>query len=448
MCTLRIRGIFTTALTNLFCKYDFKIVQPSRAVCQRFQLKPNQDPYDLDLYDLEDRQGVFTCGNPQGIERVIGILEQELPDVIVRRFKLGLYAVYRGLARCENSEGTLIDLGGAVGLLPQEQFDPGEAITVQVAQLPDRGKEPVLRRMIGIPGRYAVLISTGRIAASRKIADHGERMRLSWLGAELAPQGWGIVWHTAAAGKPRSAIAEDLEGLAARAKQLKERTASEPPALLLEGEQAVHIEFPGGAKRRLDELRGEVIPTASGHHKAKASGREADIDTFNLPKRNAELLVEHVKLDGRVEVLGQGTVTSVDPGEGVVELEREIKTKGTYDGLGVTKEPGDRAVTTFCEDRWWYKTSYYSPLGELKGEYYNINTPLEIYPDRIRYVDLEIDLARLAQEELRIIDEAKLEEAIRAGLVNKELAQRAREVAQAILRESGGDDLREGALSE
>jgi Ribonuclease G/E len=99
----------------------------------------------------------------------------------------------------------------------------------------------------------------------------------------------------------------------------------------------------------------------------------------------------------------------------LVELEREIKSPGLYDGLGVAKEPGDRAVTEFVPGRWWYKTRYLSPSGELKGEYYNINTPIEIYPDRIRYVDLELDLVRLPGGEMRLIDEAELDRALAKG---------------------------------
>ncbi len=463
MYALRIRGIYTTALTNLFCKHGFAIVQPSRPICERFNFNPNQQPYDLDICDLKDSQGIFASGNPRGMEQLIRILQGELPDVIVRRCQLGLYAVYRGLTRPGGREGTSVDLGEATGLLPEEKLPDGEAVTVQVAELPARGEAPLLRRMIGIPGRYAILVSSGRIAVSRKIADYGERMRLSWLGGELAPKGWGIVWHTAAAGKPRSVIAKDLGQLATRARQLEDRAASEPPALLLGGEQAVHVEFPGGAKRRLDELRGEVIPTASGHHQAKASGREAGLDTLeemvgrlsrspekdpaagllDFPKQHAKLAVEHVKLDGSIQILGRGLVTHTAEAEGVIQLEREIQTEGTYDGLGVAKEPGDRALTEFGEGRWWYRTSYYSPSGELKGEYYNVNTPVEIYSDRIRYIDLEIDIVRLPGGERRLIDEEKLEE-LQEGLISKELAESARRVAQALLEGSEKDELRDG----
>jgi hypothetical protein len=459
MYALRIRGIYSTALTHLFRKHGFAIAQPSELICERFKLAPNQEPYDLDLYDLEDLQGVFVSGVREGLERLIEILQEELLDVIVRRFELGLFSVFRGVVRSSGPAGSLVDLGGASGFLPGEELHPGEVVTVQVFELPGRGREPLLRRMIGLPGRYAVLISTGRIATSRKIEDPGERMRLAWLGAELAPKGWGIVWHTAAEGRSRAVLAEDIAQLAALVAKLDEKAPqARAPALLLEGQPAAEIEFPGSAKRRLDELRSEVLPTLAGHHQTKASGRKEEIDLLErMVKRlarsrekglmlisspspvealkvGATLAIEHVKLDGRVQILGQGRVTRLSPAEELVELEREIKSPGLYDGLGVAKEPGDRAVTEFVPGRWWYKTRYLSPSGELKGEYYNINTPIEIYPDRIRYVDLELDLVRLPGGEMRLIDEAELDRALAKGWVSERLAARAREVAQALAR--------------
>ncbi|MFQ6090644.1 MAG: DUF402 domain-containing protein, partial [Candidatus Bipolaricaulia bacterium] len=247
----------------------------------------------------------------------------------------------------------------------------------------------------------------------------------------------------------------DIARLAQRAAKLAERAeALDPPALLLEGEAAAQIEFPGGSKARLDELRGEVLPTAAGHHRAKASGREEEIEALERlvqrlsgskekgqiagpspldPLRpGATLAIEHVKLDGRVLRLGRAVIGHLIPEEGTIELEREIKTEGEYDGLGLPKEPGDRAVTEFVEGRWWYRTRYYSPAGELKGEYYNINTPIEIYPDRIRYVDLEIDVVRLPDGDPRLIDEERLKEAVQKGWVTERLAERAREVTRAI----------------
>lgn len=467
MYALRIRGIYATALTNLALKGGLLIVQPSPVLRERFNLERVLQPYDVDINDLDDRQGVLASGRPEAIEKITSILQQELPDLITRSFKFGLYSIYLGLIQSTGSQGTVVELGSGVGFLPKGEIEgepqPGQAALVQVTELPGRGKRPGLRSSIGIPGRYAVLISGGRVTASRKIRDHKERMRLSWLGAELAPQGWGVVWRTAAFGKSESALAEDLERLSQLAKDLPERVeAAEPPALLVQGEKAVQFEFPGGSKAKLDELRSEIIPTTVGHHKCRAYGEKLEVnskeviigdetgkadllytvsDRLHFPGVGAEVAIEHVKPGGILQVLGRGKVTSSNPEKGLLELEREIKSSGTYDGLGEQKEPGDRAVTRFHEGNWSYKTSYYSKAGALKGEYYNVNTPIEIYPDRVRYVDLEIDVVRWpsgeVQPTMKLLDEQKLLKALEEGYITEGLARRARSVAQAIIEGAG-----------
>lgn len=77
-------------------------------------------------------------------------------------------------------------------------------------------------------------------------------------------------------------------------------------------------------------------------------------------------------------------------------------------------------------------------MGELKGEYFNINTPIEIYPDRITYVDLELDLIRLPGSPPRLLDEERLSDALAKGWLSERLAARAHEVARAVLEEQAG----------
>ena len=78
------------------------------------------------------------------------------------------------------------------------------------------------------------------------------------------------------------------------------------------------------------------------------------------------------------------------------------------------------------EGDWFVKTTYFSRDEIYKGEYLNINTPVEIYPEnyqephRIRYVDLEVDLIR-TKDSIRIIDLEKLEYAKEEYIVSEDL---------------------------
>jgi len=105
---------------------------------------------------------------------------------------------------------------------------------------------------------------------------------------------------------------------------------------------------------------------------------------------------------------------------------------GTYDELGVRRESGDTATTTLTEGRWWYPTTYRDAESTVKGTYLNVCTPVEVFPDSVRYVDLHVDVVKHADGTVERVDDDRLDEAVAAGHVSEELAEKARSVAAAI----------------
>jgi len=209
------------------------------------------------------------------------------------------------------------------------------------------------------------------------------------------------------------------------------------------------VEFPYQVKLALDELRRAVVPTIPEHHLLKTAGSqsvdEAEAGLAASPERageaarelkqrliyiyyrpGREVLVRHVKLDGRV-IEQRGTLREFRPGEAV--LERRFRPGGLYDGLGLPKEEGDYGLLELKEGLWWHRRRYFSAAGELKGELYNVNTPVEFYPDGPRYIDLEVDVVRIG-DGVRVIDREVLESRTRKGLITPVLAERALEVAR------------------
>jgi RNA-binding protein AU-1 len=140
--------------------------------------------------------------------------------------------------------------------------------------------------------------------------------------------------------------------------------------------------------------------------------------------------IGHGKPDGRRIDLGPGSVTDVD-GE-TVTVERELSGGGSYDALGVPKREGDVATTKFREGRWWYPTVYRGADGERRGTYVNVCTPLEVFPDEVRYVDLHVDVIKQADGTVERVDDDELDDAVEAGLVGEQLAAKARSVAAAV----------------
>jgi protein associated with RNAse G/E len=320
MFKVKIRGIYSTALTKLLFDEGFVIVQPSVTVRERFGLTENDEFPELEISDRQDRQGVQASGIAEAINAFTSILQSCLDDVIIRK---------------------------------------GEA-----------------------------------------------------------------------------------------------------PATLLEGGRYMDVEFPALSKKKLDEVRGSVAPTLNGHHYYKACGIDISsaLDMAEKllekggPREEVEKLlqqtieakyptvgsfieIEHVKLHGNVFNLGKAVIEVFDYPQSLIQFRRVFKTKGIYDGLKIEKEPDDYAVTEAKIGEWYFKTQYFAKDGRYKGMYVNLNTPIELYPHGIRYVDLEVDVCVWPNGKVQKLDEKKLKEAAADGIITPKLVKIIKEKLQEIMRD-------------
>ncbi len=217
---------------------------------------------------------------------------------------------------------------------------------------------------------------------------------------------------------------------------------------------SVRVGFPNDAKLKLDELRSMVAYTVPYHHYCRAGGEglssmvtiaedlvESGVvpaeemsknfreQIINISPRMGSLVkIIHLKPDGRRIILGHGKV--VRKSNDSIRLMRRIMGFGAYDGLGVEKYPGDYAITEVSKFRPWMKTSYYSISGTLKGCYYNISTPVSIYPDHIHYFDLEVDVVVKPGSSPEIVDANGLEKAVQENRISEELKKATLKIAE------------------
>ena len=220
-------------------------------------------------------------------------------------------------------------------------------------------------------------------------------------------------------------------------------------------------EFPWTAKMKLDEYRGAVVPTVRMHHYYKAFGGEIsaaadmaerhllqgrpedEVEGFlrrtiapYLPFEGSEVGVEHVKLGGAVLSLGKAVIEEYDE-ESMIKYRREIRSGGVYDGLGVEKEAGDHALTEARPGEYYTVTRYFSRGGGFKGAYINLNTPVELYPSKVRYVDLEVDVCIWPGGEVRVVDEELLERAAKENTITERLLETVRMKVDELLASKG-----------
>jgi hypothetical protein len=119
----------------------------------------------------------------------------------------------------------------------------------------------------------------------------------------------------------------------------------------------------------------------------------------------------------------------------LVRMTRRFQSPGRpYDGLHATQRRGDHGTIELPRGAWVARRRYLRESGTLIGELYNIQTPIEFHPGEVRYVDLEIDVAYLPHhaQRVQVQDVAELEAAVARGYIPGEVAEVAREVAEAL----------------
>jgi len=209
-------------------------------------------------------------------------------------------------------------------------------------------------------------------------------------------------------------------------------------------DSCLDVEFPWASKMKLDEHRRAVVNTVQMHHFYKGCGGEVssaadmaerlvlggrpaeEVEELlrrtlgpYFPFEGSEIGIEHVKLSGEILSLGKAVIEAFD--ESLIRYTREMGSGGVYDGLGVEKEAGDRAVTEAKLGEYYTVTKYFSKGGRFKGAYINLNTPVELYPSKTRYVDLEVDICLWPGGDVRVIDEELFERAVKELIITEKL---------------------------
>ena len=221
-----------------------------------------------------------------------------------------------------------------------------------------------------------------------------------------------------------------------------------------DGPVRARVEFPGRAKEILDKVRLAAAPTLARHHllrivhpkvleraerelETRPEDRERiERDVFReailVPLQKASSVkVEHVRVTGRRVRPREGLLLESE--EDRILMKRSMS-RGRYDGLDLPIEEGDYALTEIRLGAWFVRHAYYAKDGRPKGEYYNINTPVEFYPYGARYVDLEVDVVRRAGEAPFMVDQEMLAILGKEGLIGARLEKRAKEVAEGLMK--------------
>ena len=466
---VRIRGIYTTALTELCLDNEWTVVDASEPIERRFDTEFETAPHDVTISTTDDRQGVGIEVTTEAVDAASDLVGAVGIDTLVWDDPAPVGAIFDGQVTDTLSSGAVVDLGDTEGFLPfrvvDDRLDNGDMVRVQVqeAAAPWGGDRPLLGTAIEVAGGLAVLrpgageptVDSRDESAARELLGMVELLDID------APDGWRLRWQHAATTASMDELRTALERLSERAAALSTElagelaggiaTAGDSPGLLSAPAAGAWVWFGRDSRFELDEIRRGVTTTMSGHHRIKAGSDHASAgvdfvealcepadnefpfetvaDVFG-PNRGDSVAIGHGKPAGHYISLGSGTVTDRDAES--ITVRRELSGGGTYDGLGVDRERGDTATTTFREGRWWYPTVYRDSEGSVKGTYVNVCTPVECFPETVRYVDLHVDVLKHADGTIERVDDDELTAAVEAGYLPTQLAEKARAVATAL----------------
>jgi len=457
--SVKIRGIYATALTErLRAREGVSVVQASPPIRERFDAEFATAPADAVVATTDDRQGVGVTG---AVDPVIEGLDVAV-DTLAWRDPAPLGAVVDATVTETKGSGAVLDLGERDGFLPfgntDDHVETGDDIRVQMTDPHppwDRGRS-VVDTTLRAHGELVTLVREGGERTGGTASSHGAPELAELLPAE-SPEGWRPDWERAADEADLDALGEAFEAAIERAETVDAALADtdagavEPIRQVVAGVGTAWVWFGRESRFGLDVDRAAVTTTMPGHHRIKAGGERASSavdfveavcdggESFPFeavtrqfgPTEGDRVAIDHGKPAGHCIRLGRGAVVDYDPA-GSIEVEREMRSSGTYDGLGVARERGDIATTTFKEGRWWYPTVYRSSEGDLRGTYVNVCTPVEIFPTSVRYVDLHVDVIKRADGTVERVDDDELDAAVADGTIPERLTAKARSVADAL----------------
>jgi len=325
--SVRIRGIYTTALTELLADEGIDVVQASPPIRERFDAALPPAPADATVATTDDRQGIGVVGRRAAVAAVVDAARSVGRDALAWRDPVSRDAVYAGEVTETLGSGAVVELGTGDGMgdetgdgtedettdgdgdglpvatrersgfLPysktDEHIEEGDRLRVQVREVaPPWGDDrPLLDTTIRVQRPLATLVRSGGGASGGGASGGGTGSRSGGPatgGPELAdllptdpPEGWRVDWGRAADDADLDALGAALEMGRDRALDLEDGVAdaADPaeraPDREWAGDATAWVWFGRESRFGLDERRRAVTATMAGHHRTKAATERA-----------------------------------------------------------------------------------------------------------------------------------------------------------------------------
>lgn len=462
---VRVRGIYTTAITKILLDEGINVTYTSQIIRNRFRINDSQIAPNVTIKDTDNKYGILIIGEYEAGNKIFNLLIEKIRG---RTFtwcsKLPLHSIIKGKVKNIISNKVIVNFGDIEGILSSNNYynddiknkdiKVGDEIVVEVLKpiLPP-SNDAIFSTRFMIYGKYVTLIYglKGKITFSRHITNPERKNNLKMIVSLMKLGGeWGVKWRSSATIGNINDLMSDLQETYERAnKIIKSFDNYDVGEIIYKGQFFGIIGLDNSAKRNLDNIRNKVTPTINNHHSIKSinnnltnvidyteyligkgyiSREKASSSIINYIgeslKSDKLINIEHISiLNPKIKRLTPGKTQFIKIQDNILygALKRQLRGGGTLDGLDIPKSAGDYDIMEFSTDTPLIIHKYYSRDNKLKGIYININSEPEISVDTIRYFDLEVDLIMYPDGTTKIIDIEKLELARKESIITEKL---------------------------
>ena len=448
----RVRGVYATALSKMLHDNGVELVDVSEVIAKRLGIDTKRGlPADVTVKtDDSDPSQILILGFPDAVNKVLSIIEENVPYIITYKPKLGLYSAFK--AKVIGKEGNECIAETPIGKAPLVDINEcrkGSEIPVSVIKIPLKpGEKLVVSGRVRVVGKYAIVSFGSGVSFSSFIRNKDRITELLSASTKYLREGYSIRWRSNADEAPLIDVINEIPQLINELNELKKKLESAKPLnVVYDGEFIRLVELTYDSKLYLDSIRSSVTATTPYHHILRSSdvviSNIVDLldsisqyinknKLLNALKNwiidklldKGEVIIYHKRPTGKTITLGKGLIKEArlnGSNHMVIKVERLVRGRGIYDGLNIPKEIGDIIISLIKENAWFIVHQYLSSDGEIKGLYMNINTPPEITPTgSIFYVDLGVDLVK-TRDGCALIDTNKFRELIQNDLVSYDI---------------------------
>ncbi len=460
---VRVRGIYATSLTKIFLDEGYQIVQPSKIIASRFNIPEVCTAADVTVKDGDEPGTLVVIGYSSAVKDIVSVLRKWLRYSVFNVSVLPLHAtIVVKIVGME--EGKCIGEFNGVKVVIEglDVCEKDRLVTTYVVS-PGLSREVIVKPGVRVLGDYAFVTLGDNVNAGVSFSKHVKsvslKAKLHSIASEFISKNMHVHWRSSVRCINEDEAKLHLRELVQKAQELVNMKV-DSPTLLSDGELVALVKVSFEDKLALDNIRSLVVKTLRLHHYIKScyptniqemldfaeKALNYDAPEEPLLKAMIEVLAEyikqqctvriyHEKLDGTIISLGTAHIkgVSIEDGKICILLHRVVKSEGIYDGIEEPKEPGDIIESKLCIGDWTLVHKYLSKDGVLKGTYININTPVEFCNNSIRYIDLELDVARSSKGE-KLLDLDKLRDYVSKGMITNELYCKALNVALGMVR--------------